>query len=295
MENGDTGDGSGETSEELPPGPDAVNANNQTKTPKKATKTPSKHKQWSLWQHWKRAKSKTRLKWFVEAMGVLLVGALVGNAIWQNLQTMSHFSTEHRPRVIFIRPPELLGQFECEVTDKEIRTHSGQVRVWLKNIKNGDAVGAFIAGPNYKLVPEKKTGDKFLDDSTLVTDDSCKAEIKPKMKQFPVNEGQEIYLDMARSDGVTGFYPGTSATIHLDKPINPASPLGGDESTAPLKRDDLFQLYAPLCVYYFDEEGNRHGTCMTYRLNMNGRYTFSCTQTPITGTLEQVFLGYCED
>jgi hypothetical protein len=55
----------------------------------------------------------------------------------------------------------LPGEISCKVTDKAIHFHAGTIRFWVKNTSPiGDASGVFLAGPNIKLVPEKKTGAK---------------------------------------------------------------------------------------------------------------------------------------
>ncbi len=81
----------------------------------------------------------------------------------------------------------------------------------------------------------------------------------------------------------------------------PETPAGEKPERIPVAKEAVFQLYAPICVYYFDESGNRHGTCVTYRLAITGRignpdnYGFSCTESPVSGTFEGTFFGYCEN
>jgi hypothetical protein len=81
----------------------------------------------------------------------------------------------------------------------------------------------------------------------------------------------------------------------------PETPAGERPEMVDIAKDAVFQMYAPACVYYFDEDGNRYGTCSEYRVIVdahiasNDPYGFSCTESPITGHLEQTLFGYCQN
>jgi hypothetical protein len=216
---------------------------------------------------------------------------------------MWNFKAEHRPKVVVSRPPELLGTISCEVTEKAIFLHTGAMHLWVKNIRKGDAVGAFAFGPQFKLVPEKKIGDPFFDDLPSITDQTCAQKVDSKMKAFPVNGGQEVRVDMAQSAETMSLIKTNSVSITLGGPQKePETPAGETPSArVPIAKEDIFQLYAPVCVYYFDEDGKRYGSCRSYRLAVSGRagnsdpYAFSCTESPVSGTFEGTFFGYCEN
>lgn len=176
------------------------------------------------------------------------------------------------------------------------------MHIWVKNIRKGDAVGAFVIGPQFKLVPEKRIGNPFYDDVPSITDETCKQNIVPKMKAFPVNGGQEVAVNMVQSAETVSLIKTKSISITLGGPQKePETPAGEKPSDrVPIAKDTVFQLYAPVCVYYFDENGARYGTCQSYRLAVKERdgsenETFSCTQSPVSGTFEQTLFGYCEN
>jgi hypothetical protein len=175
------------------------------------------------------------------------------------------------------------------------------MRFWVKNIRKGDAVGAFVA-PEFKLVPEKKIGNPIFDDLPPITDETCKLQVSPKMKDFPINGGQEVSIDMVQGMEVQSLIRTNSISMTFGGPQKEPEPaVGEDPARVAIAKDAIFQLYAPVCVYYFSEDGERYGSCRSYRLAIKGRignpdnYGFSCTESPISGTLEATFMGYCEN
>jgi hypothetical protein len=304
MENDDTKNGDEETPEKLSPSTAKVNTDkktNKTKAGEDKTRQPRKYKKWTLWQHWKRAGQKTRMKWIAELFGILVGLGLFLNSCWGNLQSIWNFKAEHRPKVVVSRPPELLGIFECAVTDRAIWLHAGAMHVWVKNIKRGDALGAFIGGPMLKLVADKKTGDAFYDNPLQITDETCKLDISPK-KQFPVHGGEEVREDIVQGASVVPLIKTNSTTITFGGPQNEPEPPPGERPSerVPIAKDALFQLYAPVCVYYFDENGVRYGTCRSYRFITKGQSgpedrSFSCAESPLRGTFEETLASYCEN
>ena len=304
MENDGRNNNNSDTGPSLTPTPDAPNV--QTKKPNKprrSSQETQEDKKKSYRRSWRAASPLRRL----EIIGLGLSAAVgigyLGVVIWGNLQTKWNFTAEHRPRVIISRPPELLGTIICYVTEKAIHLHAGAMRVWVKNIRKGDAVGAFMEGPQFKLVPEKKIGDPFYDDLPSITDQTCKQKVSPKMKAFPVNGEQEVAVNIVQGIMAVSLIKTKDISVTFGGPQQePESPEGEKSSSrVPIGKDAVFQLYAPVCVYYFDENGERYGSCRDYRLAINGRvgnpnnYGFSCTESPVSGTFEEIFFGYCEN
>jgi hypothetical protein len=271
--------------DDLPKSATNIQAEKQSAASRKTNQKSSqgKNKKWTLRQHWERASAEKRAKWIFEGIGGLIALLILVNYVWQNLQTKWNFLSENRPRVVFSRPPELLGTFSCQVTPQGTNEHTGAMRVWVKNIRKGDAVGAFMGGPPYTLVPENKigVGDRFYDNLASITDESCKQKMLPDaMKEVAVNSGQELSMEIRQSAGITTLPP----------------------TGIPLPEDTVFQLYMPLCVTYSGEDGEQHTTCQDYRFVVDGltdsaadKYGFSCPQTPLRGSFEQTVFGSCEN
>jgi len=302
MKNDDTKNSNEQASDNLNPSTIKIKTNEQTTKATNPNKKAKKQKKRSLWQHWKSASRAKQIKWVAEAVAVVTGVLILGIYIWGNLQTRSNFKVEHRPKVIVSRPPELLGKVNCEVTDKAIHLYTGAMHIWVRNIRKGDAVGAFVLGPQFKLVPEKKIGNPFFDDIPSITDQTCKEKVSPKMKAFPVYGGQEVRVDMVQSAGTFSLVKTSSVTVTLGGPQKePETPAGQEPDRISVAKDAIFQLYAPVCVYYFDEDGERYGGCRSYRFVVTGRignsnpYGFSCTESPLSGTFEETFFGYCEN
>jgi hypothetical protein len=303
MENDDAKNGQREIAKESPDGAPNIQANSGAKASKNAEKqtAKAKGKKWTLRRHWQRASSAKRVKWVLEGMGVLIALLILVNYVWQNLETRWNFKAEHRPKVILNKPPDLISTFECEVTDKAIHTHSGAMKISIKNIRKGDALSAFVAGPYYKLVPEKKTGFPEFDGLPSITDDTCKNAPPPKMKLFPVHGEEELGLNVTQSVGVFSLVKTNSVSVTFGGPQKEPEPSPGDKPSDVIHvtKDAQFQLYAPMCVYYADEDGVAYASCRTYRMVVEssataGTYVFSCTQSPIRGRFEEAFSGYCE-
>ncbi len=76
----------------------------------------------------------------------------------------------------------------CKILDHGVRLQTGTFHVWVKNIGNEDALGAFLV-PNVKLVPEQKTGEPSFDEPPSVTGATCKKADKPPVNLFPIYRG----------------------------------------------------------------------------------------------------------
>jgi hypothetical protein len=307
MEQDEAKSEAGKTPEELPPGTTDIQTNKQTnapKQPKKATAN-QKQKKWSLWRHWRQAPRTKQVRWVVSAIGgVVAAGtaiALVIIGIKGYQQSKVVFEADHRPKLVFSRPPELLGPFTCEVTDKSIHFQSGPTKIWVKNPRKGDALSAFIAGPMYKLIPEKKTGIPEIDALPSITDETCTQVPPPKMRLFPVHAGDEVTVQLTPTIGIASLIKTNSVTIHYDgsQEEPKAAPGNKPSDTISMAKDARFQAYATICAFYIDENGVGYATCRTYRmlvktLSTAESTTFSCTQSPMSARFEEAFSGYCE-
>jgi hypothetical protein len=170
MENDDTGKHQGDRADELAPSDAlAIKTDNQANAANQRThKTRNRNqsasqRRWSLGDHWSRASKGKKFKWIVEGFGVLLLTLTVISYYYGNYLTKHNFSIEHRPRLEFFREPALIGQFVCNVDDTSIRFRTGEMYVWVKNTKTGDAPNAFVAGPQLQLIPDPKIGIPGLD------------------------------------------------------------------------------------------------------------------------------------
>ncbi len=231
-----------------------------------------KRRRWSLRRRWSTATRARKVKWLVGACSIFIVTLIWVIYIAGFVQNERSFRHEHRARIIFSRAPEL-ESFGCNVTDAQLQMQQGSGRVWVQSPKPNEAVGAFIVGPGLHLIADKKIGDNTIDKLDPVTDETCRAKISPLVQGFALNSGEEKSIEIGKG----------AATLNFGS------------TSGMLSNDSLFQLYAPTCAYYFDEGGDQHATCMTFRFVVNGSYSFSCKETPITGTFQQTNFGYCEN
>ena len=279
MENDDTNADQGKTPSDLPPLGTQKQTRKERSKANEASEEPNKQQKHSLWRNWKSLSRTRQVELSLAAIGA--VGYLIAYicvSISQKAQSAQQFSMQHRPRVIFSRPPELFGDFSCSISDTRLESHAGNMRIWLKNIKSGDAVGVFPAVMDGRLIPDKPTGIKFYDERTKVTEATCTMRTNPKMQPFALNSGQEMPVELAQSAGAMSM-PGTF--------LKPPKPL--------IDKDDTLQWYLPICAFYFDEEGNSHGTCQTFRFKTKAGYSLLCNKPPVGGEFEAVFFGYCEN
>ena len=108
---------------------------------------------------------------------------------------------------------------------------------------------------------------------------------------------KKTMLDMAQSVGAQSIIP-TKQIVTFGAPDKPIQPSDPTKTKSPFKitNDTTFQLYGPTCVYYFDEEGDRHGTCNTYRfVKSDGNTDLACKESPLRGKFERMLWGYCEN
>lgn len=295
------------TSKELPPSSANINANDYTKQSKahadKPRQTDKRNKQWSLIRHWRQASHARKVKW-VGAFIVGLVGlAYSSSQIWQVIQAEIHYTTEHRPKVILNKPPMLVGSVVCYTTDRAIHEHIGEMQIWVKNIGQGDAAGAFVAPPMMKLIPEQKTGFKEVDDIPSLNAELCKIRPSAKAQMFGVERGQEMGVNIRQAAAVYSLVKTDTVTITLGgqqtEPVPDPNSKPSDQIKLP--SNARFQLYMPVCAYYQGFDGKNYGTCKNYRLRLSkhidpaDEYGFSCSETPVTGQFEQVLMSYCDN
>jgi hypothetical protein len=243
------------------------------KKPNKSTrasqKTDNKPKK-SLKQRWKSISLPNQL--LVIFGGVAAVGgiayiiAFICVSIWQTNQAKAIAKVQHRPRVIFYRPPVLFAPLTTDVKTGEI--HTGKFQVRLKNVETGNAPGAFLQTYPMAIVNDKKTGDHERDEPPDLTT-ACRSIPDPKGAQmFPMNAGEERTVDAVQS--TTRTFP-------------------------PFKQGEIVGLYWPVCIYYWDDDGDGHGTCLTYRFALpDGQVSFVFGTSPLIGTFQETFMNYCQ-
>jgi hypothetical protein len=198
------------------------------------------------------------------AVGYLLV------SIWQTRQAKHLAQIEFRPLVVNSRPPELLQPFVCDQKRNALST--GNLRTFVKNVGRARAINVVPYMMMMKVIPEKKTGQAFIDDVPSVNCD-----LKPTMPEATFN-----------------LAPGQEWDTQIRQSV--LSVFGLPEGAA-------VQLYLVSCVYYSDEYGSNHGTCDTYRLNLpsinaldvfSGSPSFICDGTPRTGRFAGAITGHCQ-
>ncbi len=300
MEDEDTKNSQGDAPGDLPPISSKKQTRKQRSKANETSQEANKNKKHSLWRNFMDL-SRTRqvelcFLGLVALGGIGYLVAYLCVSVSQNRQAALNFTAEHRPKVIVNRVPVFYGALTCEVGDTAISINTGDIGVWLKNIKRGDALGVFVK-QFPKFVVEKKIGISLFDDPPPVSDEMCRQQERPETKQFPLDGGQEIGFK-TRIKGAMGLMTNMkSISISIvGKPPDVAT--GPDAKRAPIAKDAIFQFYLPICTYYFDGTGTRYASCKTYRLIRNtsqGTPSFSCGESPITGGFEQVFGGFCEN
>src|SRR5579859_5707656 len=123
MKDNNTKNRDSEAAKELRPSGVNAQANAKTNRSKQSDNKPTKRKKWSLLRYWKNANRKKQIKWLAEGIVILTGIGVFGIYVWDHIQRERQFSAEHRPRIIFSRPPEFGPDslFTCEVRGKQIR------------------------------------------------------------------------------------------------------------------------------------------------------------------------------
>jgi hypothetical protein len=200
------------------------------------------------------------------------VAALVGGVIYEYVQ-VREYHADHRPRVVFSRPPEDAGPITCDA-DKAL-VHLGQKQQWIQNIAEGPGVSVNPYMGFTKIVPDKKTGIPALDEiPTRFGETAC--DLKPDIAAiaFPIAAHQELSPRSTQGEMSLWWPKGL------------------------LSKDTTFQLFDVECVYYLDPEDWRwyahHATCTTYRFVADNG-PFKCDGAPITGHFEIFLSGHCQN
>jgi len=270
-------------------------------------------KKWPLREHWRRASKRQRLEWFFKGLaGLIAALAAIGGCVYffaSYTQNRNQFVEEHRPRIVFSEPPRFIsipgfvppqpGRVICQITDKAIHWNIASLRFWIGN-SGGDAKDVFIPEVLARIVPEQKTNNPALDNPPIVTDETCKMRGKPTAKAIPLGSHLKTPLDVRQ---IAGLFPlfntGNSVTLGGGDPI-PSPDLKPSDWTH-IAPDAKVGLYVVACVDYSGEDGTSYVSCATYRFFVNGQeatldpYEFSCQGTPLYGTFQPTFGGYCQD
>jgi hypothetical protein len=257
--------------------PDAASTPSPNKRNKKDNKAnnkadkPNQRRKKSFREVWR---SYSRVKQAEFIIGALVAAGAVGYLvayIVESITQNAQIRAQHMPLVINIRPPEMLQTFICDPT---AGLHTGNMQTAIKNIGTASAfhVMPFFNVP--KIIPEKKTGQKFYD---APPEANCKLRPKANEIDSPLAPGREMSPQIRQMAG----------------------------SIPPIGKNDPIQLYWVSCVYYSDEYGGTHGTCDTYRLMfpnsdnpldaLSGSPTFFCDATPKKGKFADTIGGHCQE
>ncbi len=270
MKDDDRRDDNGDTSHDLTPIPaEAEKHKKQNKSNTGTEKSKASQKK-SFRRSWRAAGPVAKLTLIFTGVAAAAGIAYVGVTIWQTIQAKWAVQIEHAPNVINSRPPELLQPMVC---DRKSGLHTGNMQTFVKNVGNLRAINVNPYFVITKIVPEKKTGNAFVDDLPV---GNCS--MKPIMQEaaFNLAPGQE-----------------TGAGIRQSAMTIPNLPEG-----------TVFQFYFVSCVYYSDDYGSNHATCDTYRLNfpssnpldvLGGSPSFICDSTPRMGRFFGAITGHCQN
>lgn len=277
MGNDDTRQREKQGRKETPPRPSNDKANAKSQGAKKRNGKPNSRQKWSLVRHWKAANRKQQFTWVTAAIGTLGTLGMLYFAAWGHLQDQWNFEATHQPIVINTRPPKI--QFFACNPGKGFFT--GNIQTDVKNVGTAmaDNVNPFVA--EEKVVPERKTGNKFIDDPPAVTAEMCKRRVRMADMEISLAPGRESGAAMRQSAGTIPFQ---------------------------VKNGQTVQFYFVACVYYSEESGTHHGTCDRYRLyipvnsndplgidNALGTPSIVCNGQKNTGIFVSDIGGHCEE
>ena len=277
---------------------------------KRDAKKPKPGKPKTILEKWKNTALHNKV------IGVCTVIAALAGVIYTATNIVSiylserHYAQEHRPKVIFSRPPALVpisglspprpGRVYCQITNKAVHLSIASLRFWIGNT-GGDAKDVFTMAIA-KLVTEQPTDNPEFDESSLVTDDTCKGRGKPMVKEMPLGSRRQTFLDIRQVSGIFTLFRMKSGSITFDQQ-------GSDPTPPPdikpsdwthIAPDAKLQIYIVACVDYSDKAESAYASCATYRFIVNGHentldpYGFSCQETPLAGAFQPTFGGYCE-
>jgi hypothetical protein len=270
MENEDTKNRQQQTADKLSTGTPKNKASKKTKKPENRDEKPKAKKKKTLHEYWKSATAFKKLEISVLTIGAATGIAILGVYIWQTLEARWNAHAQRMPLVINSQGPQFLQPFVCDVKNG---FHTGNIQRAVKNIGNASAYHVMPYISTIKIVPEKKTGDAFIDELPHV---NCRMEVKSNEMEMPLPPQREVFPQLRQMAG----------------------------TIPPITKDDPIQLYWTSCVYYADEYGGNHGSCDTYRLMfpstnpldaISGSPTFFCDATPRTGKFQDTISGHCQE
>jgi hypothetical protein len=148
------------------------------------------------------------------------------------------------------------------------------MQIWIKNVKSGDAPQVSVAVLPAQFVADPPVGSKELDNLPEWGDSLCGGwSVNPQTKMLQLNGGREMILN--------------SREFSLNQQFSP--------SQTKVTKATMFQFYVPVCTGYTDDDGKLYSTCNTYRfVKSDLTTTFSCSESPISGVLENMPWGFCE-
>jgi hypothetical protein len=255
MKNNGTPNNNPDAAQHVTPAPTKTKGRKKQSKSGDDPKKTSKQKKKGLCEGWRASsplkKAELILLALVAAGGVGYLVAYIVVSNSQKHQTQMQYS----PLVINSRPPELLQPFIC---DREKGLLVGNLNAFIKNVGNVRAIDVLPLIVAMKIVPEKKTGNAFIDNPP---GGLCGMITSGKMNLAP---GQDFTV-MARQ---------------------------GSTSIPKLAESSSVQFYLESCIYYFDEYRTNHSTCDIYRLFLpsssppdvlSGSPEFVCDGKPKSG------------
>ena len=204
-------------------------------------------------------------------LGLTALGTVGGLIAYITVSVMQTRQTQmqYAPLVINSRPPELLQPFTC---DPKRGLYTGNMQTVVKNTGNARAINVWPYTNLLTIIPERKTGNTFVDDPPPA---NCDLTVNAGEATFTLAPGQEARPRIRQSAGTVPELP-EGATV---------------------------QLYFMSCIYYSDDYAVNHGTCDTYRLflpsknplDVLGRSpSFVCDGAPRTGRFVGHVTGHCQ-
>jgi hypothetical protein len=294
MENhqGDNQENSAE--QEVSPGGRALKPTKNKRKRNDGSKITRNRKKWSIWRHVKSASWRRRIAWLCGGLIAAATVTIPPIYVWDHIQRDRQFSAEHKPHVEIVQPPVLEGDFTCDVGEKEIHSKAGKHYVWVKNTSTtGNATDVYVSGPTFRLIPKTPTGIDSVDNFPKLSEETCNNRPRPEYRLFNLSAGREMLLPKEIGFGTELIVPEPTLNMNPQKPEHPHE---SGIVKGPVNNLTEFMLYAPTCVFYSDYDHGLHATCVSYHLKLtDGRYYFSCQETPIRGKFERTLSDYCEN
>jgi len=293
MKNCDTTSGDSQTPEEFKPRSPDIQTNAKTNRAKKSQGKSKKNKKLSLWQHWKRANHKTRMRWIGAGLATVTGLGVFGIYVWDHFQRERQFEAEHKPLIVQTHT-DFLQTFKCtpSVSGPQLAGHFVQGTLHYGNIdKTYKNIGTATAGDVNGMVdwvsvlPAKPIGDPKID-----------KQIKGEMQRIIGFNGCKPFY---RFHGGS-LEVGTEETIHMRE--------GMAGFSTQVRLGDFVTFEYETCTTYTAEgDGRVHATCDLYSLQTRdvpnlpkvderlGTSILPCDNIEHTGTFVPILGSHCQE